>query len=530
MAAEMAAAEQPDQESEMMATMGFSDFSGREPDTEGVEGGGTTTTPTDPAPAGKLIASAVVEDFHDGAGSKLAAFAAEAFPQFGWSRNKARGEVKAGLIRVNGLHAGANQVLRASDTVTVHKVAKVQWRNGMWCSTVVAPTSGDENMNSKKREKLAAAAAAAAAGGGGEFGVHLDVEGKCTKRKRGINCGCPDCCSLSEADKKKIRNRKKREAKARKLAAVAAATARGGVGGTGAAGAGAAADHDPVAAAKAAAAEAKAAIAAAAAASVAAPGAKPAVCSATAASTSGGGGGGAVAAAGREGAVPATTAVAGVVGGGGGGGGGDPEQLAATQEPLCWRYLDAEGAAQGPFTASAMRAWYAAGYLPATLEVWRDGDDPTSSSSRQVLASVDELAGRPHGSSETETAAAAAAAAAAAGKPAAGAADAATTSDAQATTGGKQPSQPSSDESELESDEEEEQGDRLGVATTTARKLPGKPPKRRAGSGAGFLAFATVKKQRPTTCSAADRAAAMALDESDEEGAGGALRPAPFSS
>ena len=168
-------------------------------------------------PAGPVIHTAHVDDYHDGPGQKLAKFSSEAFPEMKWSTNKARGEVKAGLIRVNGQHAGANQTLLASDVVTVHKVAKAQWRNGMWSSTIVTAPGGPGGSQ---------AAAVAPTGGSAEaFGVSLDASGKCNKRMLGINCGCPDCANLSAADKKKLKNRKKKEAKERQLAAAAAATA-----------------------------------------------------------------------------------------------------------------------------------------------------------------------------------------------------------------------------------------------------------------------------------------------------------------
>ena len=174
------------------------------------------------APAGKVRYTAYVDDFQGGPGQKLAEFAAEAFPELKWSKNKARGEAKAGLLRVNGKQAGANKVLMAADVVTVHKVAKVQWRNGMWSSTYIADSGNKANADGSASKAA--------------FGVNLGVDGKCNKRMRGINCGCPDCASLSEADKKKLRNRKKKEAKARKEAAAAAA-APGGEGSVAAEGA-----------------------------------------------------------------------------------------------------------------------------------------------------------------------------------------------------------------------------------------------------------------------------------------------------
>jgi hypothetical protein len=159
---------------------------------------------------GPVLHTANAEDFHDGVGAKLVQFAFDAFPQMKWSKNKFRGEAHLGRVRVNGKMAGANQRLKEGDVVTVHKekIAK-------------GPTKG---VNSKVRARLAAQAAGSGGGGPGpdeEFSKSLDADGRCTKRKNGIICGCPDCTSLTEAEKKKIRNRKKKLAQERKKARLA---------------------------------------------------------------------------------------------------------------------------------------------------------------------------------------------------------------------------------------------------------------------------------------------------------------------
>ena len=177
---------------------------------------------------GPVLHTANAEDFHDGVGAKLVQFAFDAFPQMKWSKNKFRGEAHLGRVRVNGKMAGANQRLQEGDVVTVHKekIAK-------------GPTKG---VNSKVRARQEAQLARSdGPGPDEEFSQSLDAEGRCTKRRNGIVCGCPDCASLSEAEKKTIRNRKKKLAQERKKALLAEERAAGSAGDTLAAAAGEAA-------------------------------------------------------------------------------------------------------------------------------------------------------------------------------------------------------------------------------------------------------------------------------------------------
>ena len=178
---------------------------------------------------GPVIHQANAEDFHDGVGSKLVQFAFDAFPQLKWSKNKFRGEAHLGRLRVNGRMAGANQRLAEGDEVCVHKEK-------------IAKQAASKGVNSKVRARLEAEEArAAAAGAGGEggkvaapdeaFSENMDADGRCTKRRRGITCGCPDCATLTDAEKKKIKNRKKKEAQERKKQRLAEEAAFGGGGG-----------------------------------------------------------------------------------------------------------------------------------------------------------------------------------------------------------------------------------------------------------------------------------------------------------
>lgn len=184
---------------------GFDSTHGAAADDDSAAG---TAPEADGVNVGPVLHTANAEDFHDGVGAKLVQFAFDAFPQMKWSKNKFRGEAHLGRVRVNGKMAGANQRLQEGDVVTVHKekIAK-------------GPTKG---INSKVRARQEAQVARSdGPGPDEEFSQSLDAEGRCTKRRNGIVCGCPDCASLSEAEKKKIRNRKKKLAQERKKALLA---------------------------------------------------------------------------------------------------------------------------------------------------------------------------------------------------------------------------------------------------------------------------------------------------------------------
>jgi hypothetical protein len=45
---------------------------------------------------------------------------------------------------------------------------------------------------------------------------------------------------------------------------------------------------------------------------------------------------------------------------------------AAAPAASMWKYLDDEGASQGPYTTEQINTWYLQGYMPADREVWRD--------------------------------------------------------------------------------------------------------------------------------------------------------------